>query len=236
MSIDCVALALSLCLALSGVEGAFANEHGAAAPVAHEEHSGGHDDLVERAARTGARDVKIPKSLVKKIEDDYQAFLKQNKIDAKAAFKRQLLNVSVELTQEKAAALFESVRILTPIGGGVVDLNEFVSPVKGSFNLKIVTRDDNNSEPPDLRTYYVSRARQRSILNDAFGAGCGKYMEITRYFAKKNAGDGIKLYTADRRYLSVLAGTFVQVAYSADGIAVGSVTFTDSRYPEVICE
>ncbi len=192
--------------------------------------------LADRSSRTSSRDVKIPQALVKIIDDRYVAYLKAKNIDKKTVIKRSLLNVSVELRQERPAALFESVRVLTPTGGGVIDLAEFVTPVRGAFQLKFKINDSQGNPVADLQTHYVSRAKQRKLVKDAYGVGCSRYLDISNYFQKKNSGSGFTLYTADHRYLSVIAGTFVFFSYSEESLSIASVTFTDSRYPEVLCE
>ncbi|HMN68236.1 MAG TPA: hypothetical protein PKC28_06820 [Bdellovibrionales bacterium] len=194
-------------------------------------------DLADRAAKQSSRDVKLPRALVGRIEKEYREFLtKKNAVSEKEPIKRRLLNVNVELTQRRAAALHEPVRIATPLGGGVVDFAEFVTPLRGSFQLRIRPRKDDNADLSDARVFYVSRAKARKIDGENYGAGCDKYMEITTMFYKKMNQSGFELFTTDQRYLTVMAGTFVIVAFEKDALHVGSVTFTDSRYPERLCE
>jgi hypothetical protein len=63
-------------------------------------------------------------------------------------------------------------------------------------------------------------------------------MEITSYYRKKNLGKGhgFDLYTADQRYVSVMGGTFVAVAFDKEALSVASLTFQDSRFPDLMCE
>src|SRR6185312_12807727 len=72
------------------------------------------EDLVERPARTSSRDVKIPHELVKSIEEEYRAYLKKNQFPVGEVIKRQMLNLSIELTQKKPVALHEDTRVVTP--------------------------------------------------------------------------------------------------------------------------
>ena len=54
---------------------------------------------------------------------------------------------------------------------------------------------------------------------------------------KNGAKDpGFELYTSDQRYLSVMGGTVVAFVFEDDALFVGSLTFTDSRYPDLLCE
>jgi hypothetical protein len=191
-------------------------------------------DLAEHAARNSSRDVKVPRQLVHTLESEYRAFLDKNGVSEKEGLKRKLLNMSVDLTQKHPVALHENSRILTPLGGGVVDLCDYVTPLKGGFNLKINAKKEDGSDISGLRMFYVSNGKTRKVDGNEFGAGCDKYMEITSFFHRK--GKGFDLYTAGQRYLSVMAGTFVAVVFEREALYVGSLTFTDSRYPDVMCE
>jgi hypothetical protein len=193
-------------------------------------------DLNEHAARTSSRDVKVPTALVTKVEKDYDAFLTGLGVINKGSVRRALLNVRADLKQKRAGALHENARVVTPLGGGVVDLVDLVTPVRGAFSMKIQATREDGVTPDNMRIFFVSGAKNRIIGNDEFGAGCNKWMDITGYFNKTMAHDGFQLYTADQRYLSVIGGTFVIVGYSKEAIGVGSITFTDSRYPQVLCE
>lgn len=188
-----------------------------------------------KAAKQSSRDVKVPRGLVAKIEQDYRDYLKKEKLPDKG-IKRKLLNVTVNLTEKRHAALHEDARIGTPLGGGIIDLADFVTPIRGAFQMKIAATGEKSDEQIPVKTYFVSRAKTRMLGGEAYGAGCDKYMEITNFFNRKMNGDGFQLYTADQRYVSVLGGTFVLVSFDKDALMVGSVTFQDSRFPDLICE
>lgn len=204
---------------------------------AHAEEYAGKE-FAEHPARTSSRDVKIPRALVERIENDYHTFLSKSEGGGAkpSVVNRQLLNIAVEMTQKRPMALHEDARIVTPLGGGVIDLSEYVTPLRGAFHLKILAHKEDGTEPAGLRVFFISRAKPRILGGEEYGAGCGKFMEITSYFTKKNSGEGFELYTADQRYLSVLGGTFVTVAFQKEALYVGSVSFTDSRYPNLLCE
>jgi hypothetical protein len=195
------------------------------------------EKMVEHPARTSSRDIKVPKALVKTIEEEYRAFLKKNQVNSEN-IKRQLLNVSLELTQKKPVALHEDTRVVMPLGGGVVDLNEFVTPLRGAFFMKVVAKEESGADVPELRVFFVSHAKKRILDGEEYGAGCDKYMEITSFYNKKNSKNapGFELYTADQRYLSAVGGTFVVYGFDKEALSVGSVTLTDSRYPDLFCE
>jgi hypothetical protein len=192
------------------------------------------EELVERPARTSSRDIKIPRALVHQLETEYHAFLTKNEVSGKDNIKRKLLNMSVELTQKHPLALHENARVVTPLGGGVVDLAEFVTPIRGAFSMKINAKKEDGTDTSGLRVFFVSKGKTRILDGDEFGAGCDKYMEITSFYNRKS--HGFDLYTAGQRYLSVVGGTFVAVVFEKEALQVGSLTFMDSRYPELLCE
>jgi hypothetical protein len=187
-------------------------------------------------AKQSSRDVKVPNRLVKSIEADYRAYLKLMEIPEVTPITRELLNVYVDLTQARPAALQENVRILTPVGGGVIDLQEFVTPLKGAFRARIVFERQKGVDLKNIHVYYISRGERRNLDGEKFGAGCGRYFDITEYFKKKLTRDGVELFTADQRYVSVLAGTIVLVSFEKEALHVGSVTFEDGRFPALQCD
>ncbi len=206
-----------------------------------EEHSVARDterlaELTDHAARTSSRDVTVPRALVARVEKDYDAFLTHLGVINKLPYKRTLLNVRAELKQKREGALHENARVVTPLGGGVVDLAELVTPLRGAFTARIVGSREDGGSLDNMRVFFVSRAKERSISGENYGAGCDKWMEITSFFKKVMKGDGFQLYTADQRYLSVIGGTFVLIGFAKEAIAVGSISFTDSRYPQVMCD
>lgn len=229
-------LVFALALVLTALPAPAAEEHEEGKkPAAPGAESSTSTAMVEQSARNSSRDVKIPKGLVSQLESEYRGFLTKNGVSVKTNLTRKLMNVTAELTQKHPGALHENTRVVTPTGGGVVDLAEFVTPLKGSFQLRILAKKDDGSEPTGLRMFYVSKAKARKIDGDEYGAGCDKYMEITSYYHRKLA-KGFDLYTAAQRYVSVLGGTFVAVVFEKEALQVASLTFTDSRYPDLTCE
>jgi hypothetical protein len=190
----------------------------------------------ERPAHASSRDVKIPTALVNLIETQYRTFLSKNEVSGKALIRRKLLIVSPEFTQKEPVALQEDARILTPLGGGIVDLADLVTPLRGAFNMKLKVLREDKTEPTPLRLFYISHAKTREIDGEEYGAGCGKFMEITSYFNKTASRLGFSLYSADQRYLSVVGGTFVAVQFEKEALSVATLTLTDSRYPHLLCD
>lgn len=186
-------------------------------------------------ARHAAKDNPIPEELVKKIEEDYLKATTDPKLEQKKTVVRHVVNVVTELTQEKVRALKGPTRIMTPPGGGTIDLADYVLPLKGAFQMKVQLEDEHHQNQPVSKVYFISQSKQRQIADEKFGAGCGKYMEITSYFTKQMKKNGFDLYTADQRYVSVVRGTFILVSYLPEALQLASVTFLDSRYTKWDC-
>lgn len=189
------------------------------------------------AAMASARDVILPAALVSQIEREYREYIfEKNKVlkVEKTGLNRGFLDVSVELTQDRVAALSENIQILLPMGGGVIDLEPYVSTEPGSFKVKFVSKL--NKEPvTGLHVYFVSHGHKRKIDGETYGAGCGTFMGLTRTFNQVMAGEGFRVYSTDQRYVSVLSGIYVITKFDPDALYVASVVIKDSRYPEMSC-
>lgn len=195
------------------------------------------EEVAQRNARMSSRDVKVPKALVEKIEKAYKGFLgKLEGAREGADLKRSLINVNVKLTQKHHAALFEDALIRMPTGGGVIDLSDSVSPLRGAFNVSFELTDMHGEVLTPSRIFFVSHAKTRIVGGEEYGDGCGRFMEITTAYHKKWGKSGLEVYSADQRYLSVLGGTFLFIGFSKEALSVASVSFTDSRYPGLLCE
>ncbi|MGE4132733.1 MAG: hypothetical protein AB7F86_13905 [Bdellovibrionales bacterium] len=193
-------------------------------------------ELAEYSARSSSRDIPIPRALVARIESQYDAFLTAAGVLNKKPYKRSMLVVGGDLISDHHGTLTENVRLATPLGGGVVDLEDLVKSARGVFTARFEAHREHQEPPADLHVYFVSHTKRRQIDGERFGAGCNTWMDLTGYYHKVLSKSGIQLYTAEQRYLSVLGGTFVLVHFSTESIGVGSLTFTDSRFPQVICQ
>jgi len=200
-----------------------------------EEASTDAKEWVQGFARRGAKENPLPKELAKKIEEDYFKATNDPKMETKKPIVRQLLTVNTELTQEKLRALKGQTRIQTPPGGGTIDLADYVTPLKGAFRLKMMLEDEHHVAQNLSKVYFISESKKREIDHETYGAGCGKYMDVTSYFKKQMSSKGFDLYTAEQRYINVLRGTFILITYTPEALQLASVTFLDSRYPKWDC-
>lgn len=203
--------------------------------LAAEEAATDEREWIQGFARRGAKENPLPKELAKKIEVDYLKATTDPKMETKKSIVRQLLNVKTELTQEKLRALKGQTRILTPPGGGTIDLADYVTPLKGAFRMNMQLEDEHHVAKNLSKVYFISESKKREIDHETYGAGCGKYMDVTSYFKRQMAHKGFDLYTAEQRYINVLRGTFILITYTPEALQLASVTFLDSRYPKWDC-
>lgn len=193
------------------------------------------EDMVRGFARHSEKDNPIPRELIARLEKDYQAAVRDPKLEAEKPLVRHLLTAIAELTQTSPRALKAPTRITTPPGGGAIDLADYVTPLKGSFFVKIMLENEHHETQSFSRIFFVSQSKERKIDGTGFGSGCGRYFDVTGFFKKQMQQKGIELFTADQRYVNVLRGTFLFANYSPEALQVASLTFFDSRYNKWDC-
>lgn len=192
-----------------------------------------------------SKNFKFPKELKEYIDDEYVAFMKtqgppfdiKTKEELLLQVPREYLDVQVFLTPLAAGTLSHPTRISAVRGGGVVDLKDVVHGAKGSFffDQKIVKTSDPKSAPQKLKIFYLSNAKKRKVGEESFGAGCGRYMDVTDYVTHVQ-GKGVQVNATDQRYLSVLAGTYYYFGFEKERLFLAAVQIQDSRYPSLQCE
>ena len=67
------------------------------------------------------------------------------------------------------------------------------------------------------------------------GNGCGRYFDITSYWKKVQAQEGLVLNTVDYRHISITAGTIFFVAPYRGKLRIGHISFKDSRHRDLLC-
>jgi hypothetical protein len=185
--------------------------------------------------------VKFPRELIKEIEKWYVDSERQRDpqragtdLEVLGTLKRKLMDLEVRLRPKSGEALEQGKRFRLPTGGGTIDLGDYVKGDKGGFWVKMAI-----GKPIEgmtgLRVFYVSEARRRSVRGEDVGAGCGKLAEMTTWFNGAHHKRDLDVYMADQRFVSVLAGTWLFVALAKSEMLLGSITFTDSRYPHLLC-
>lgn len=120
------------------------------------------------------------------------------------------------------------------MGGGEVDIGEFVVGEKGSFFVKVLL--DEYKDLSKLKVFFYSRAKKRKIDEDVFGSGCNVFFDVTKKFISLNSSEGIKVNVTNDRHLSVLGGHFILANKSEGKIYLTQVSFVDSNKLEYFCQ
>ena len=194
----------------------------------HEEitHHEGYEQIrVQQSLRTTL----IPKVLSEEMEKKFRL---EN--PEKDVIPRAFLRVETLLTKENGEALEKNYEVISPMGGGTMDLATIVRDEIGSFKLQINLFKEHNEPMENLKVYAISQAKARQIEGAKWGDGCFRVYDITKHFVK-DMKKGWTLYTKDQRYLSVLGGTLLFVSQDRKGIALAAMTFLDSRYKHLTC-
>jgi hypothetical protein len=200
------------------------------------------DRVVEAQVERANRDVQVPKVLVKELEKWY-LFEERRRDPQRAgtdlemlgALKRQLLNLQVMLLPKSGDALSHGLKFRMPTGGGTIDLAEHVPGRRGGFWVRMGIQ----KSPPDFigpRLFFLSGGRRRIVQGDEVGMGCAKWAELTSWHKGINPREGIDVYSPDQRYVSVLAGTWLFAVVARGELHLGTISYTDSRYPHLLCE
>lgn len=192
-----------------------------------------------------SKNFKFPKDLKDKIDDEYVAYMKtqgppfdiKTKEELLLQVPREYLDIQVFFTPIATGTLSHPTRVAAVRGGGIVDMKDIVKGAKGSFffDQKIVKTSDPKSGPEKLKIYFLSNAKKRKVGDESFGAGCGRYMDVTDYVTKLQ-GKGVQVNATDQRYISVLGGTYYYVGFEKERLYLAALQIQDSRYPSLQCE
>lgn len=186
------------------------------------------------------RNVQVPAALVKELETWYlkvqhklNPVTTTSDMEKMAGLKRQLLDLELTFLPQSGEALPEKVHFQLPTGGGQLDLANVIKGRRGGFHMQM--KISKLPENPELRVFYLSGARRRTLQNEEYGAGCEKWAEITSWWAK-HSHEPLLTYATDQRHVSVLAGTWLFAAISGADLWLGALTFSDSRWPQLQCD
>lgn len=123
--------------------------------------------------------------------------------------------------------------IVLPSGGGEVDLRDFIQSKNGSFYFVVEFMPE--LADVDRHVYYLSRAEERMVDGEKFGAGCHSYFEISKAFNKAMKKNGYSLNTSKGRHISALAGTFYFAAVREGKLFLASLIIKDSANVKLQC-
>lgn len=200
--------------------------------------------LIENMAKTTA-EARIPSGLWSLIESHYvplQAFgssevqEKNKPLKSRVDIPMKFIPIKVYLVEKSKNILLKSSHysLIFSDGGGTLDLKDFVLERQGLFTLAIEFPLQ-ELKINHYKIYYLSNAQQKKINNEIYGSGCNVYMDISDYFNEIMNYDGIQLTTLKNQHISLLAGTFVFVAYIDGNLLLSQLTIKDSRFPELQC-
>lgn len=187
-----------------------------------------------------SRDLLVPKAVVKELESWYlkvqhklNPVTSTGDVEVMGSLQRQLLDLELTLTPKSGKALDRAIQFKLPTGGGEIDLADIVKGRKGGFDVRM--KVSKMPENPELRLFYISGARRRKIQDEEYGAGCGKWAEMTSWFNTKMSHEALTVYATDQRHISVLAGTWLFAIVSGPELWLGTLTLTDSRNAHLQC-
>jgi hypothetical protein len=188
------------------------------------------------------RDIQIPASLVRRIEGEYISTFRHRRPDDEISdhdllgqFQRKLLPIHVWLEPLRGDVLENAVRFSPPVGGGEIDLANFVRDEVGKFQVGMAIDFPEGLSANSLHVYYLVGGRERALAGDKVGAPCGHLLDLKGFFRSTWLSQPLVVYTRQQRYVSVLAGTYLFVIYDPPRLWLAALAITDSRYPQLLC-
>ncbi len=186
--------------------------------------------------------VQIPKSLAKKLEDIYLKDMR-NQLPEDPRTESQLLlevprkffDMKVLTREANEGVLKAPTQFSFPRGGGEVDLASILTDRRGAFYMKVELLLAGQAVGSNLRVFFVPRAKSRRLGDQVLGDSCGHIFEVSNFFKDHVLSGTQKIYTADARHLGLLVGTFVFLQVKEGELYLSSLTFKDSRFPELQC-
>lgn len=186
---------------------------------------------------------RIPRQLISEIEGQYLHEVRKlnpqlEKTDGEivANIPRRSIDLVVDLAATAPGILRSNAHFGAGRGGGVLDLADWVTGVRGDFYISAkVNLVEQHLDGKGLKVYFISRAPRVKIDEEYWGMGCGSYAEITHFYHQTLAHQGWRLNSTDKRYLFALAGTYLFTYVSSEELFLTTLTVTDSRYSHLLC-
>jgi hypothetical protein len=201
-----------------------------------------HGDFSEGAMFKSDKEAPIPRSLVQHLEQNYISVFRETHPDSTLTdleislkVPRRLMQISVFMKEKNVGTMTANSRFQLPHGGGAIDLAGYVKQGKGLFHLDFNFDELTDDQANLIKVYFISNAKRFEISGQKFGAGCGKFFDVTDFFHSRIRKGGMELAAADMRYLGQVIGSFVFSYLEPTALHIGSVTFLDTRYPDSHC-
>jgi len=143
------------------------------------------------------------------------------------------ISLQVELVTEDPYVFktTHNFRLMFAEGGGTVDFFDYIAG-KGEFHVRLSPHLVNDNP---FYLLYVSDSPGKVVEGDEWGNGCGRIYNLShnaRYFIYDQ---GIKVTSARRHHLHLLAGTYVFFQLVEERLFLGYIHLTDSRFPQFNC-
>lgn len=175
-----------------------------------------------------ATDFKVPKLIFDEIETE---LLKETP-NLQPVYLFSPLQVILE-SQSVGVVKDDAVRITFPMGGGELDLKDYILG-QGSFSLSF-PQAQFDALPSLIGLYFLSDSPRRKIDNEEFGLGCAKFVNLKDQFKSMQKPGFLKLNTTELRHLYVVSGIFIFVFRERNQVQLSHIRVTDSRYPHFYC-
>ena len=188
------------------------------------------------------KDAPIPNKLIEILEEQYVTAYRLENPDSPLTdlqltlqVPRRLLQISVQLIEKNAGTLTGNTEFRLPLGGAAIDLAEYIAGEKGVFYTRLLLEGLEEEQMENVKVYFVSNSKKMSVQEDIYGAGCGKFFDISKFYHNVVSQQGHEVAAANLRYIGQMIGTFFFFYAESDAFYVGSTSFIDSRYQDAHC-
>ena len=190
--------------------------------------------------------IKVPKSLVSKIESLYVQHFRVVRQESPLTdeevlvnIPRRYLTVFVEVFDPKKKSLDHNTRYQLFKRSGSIDLSKDVISNSGSFYFKVKAQLSGAKDPIDqsmISVYFVSQKKARKVGSENYGTGCDRWLDSSTLYRETLSTGGLQLHVKDQRYITIIGGTFYFVYFQDGNLYLSTLTVDDSRYPELNCK
>lgn len=187
--------------------------------------------FTEKELRRQPASVDMPAALWEKVE----AFARSSGgLAADAEIDTEFVPLKAYLVEKNRGILGrENFELKFPVGGGEIDLADFVQPLRGSFYFATDFLPDVDSK--QKKVFFLSNSPVRTMMGSKIGAGCDTYFDVSGAFSKAMSGTGFLVNTTDGRHVGALAGTYFFSAYEGKKLRIASLTVRDSKFRSLHC-
>lgn len=186
--------------------------------------------FTERDLRRQPATVDMPAGLWEKVEE----FARGASAKPEAELDTEFVTLRAFLIEKNKGILGrENFELKFPVGGGEIDLSDFVQPLKGSFYFATDFLPD--LDPKAKKVFFLSNSQARTMLGAKVGAGCESYFDVTSAFTKAMAGPGFLVNTTEGRHVGALAGTYFFLGFDGGKLRIATLIVRDSKFRSLQC-